>query len=405
MATQLINNVYRRLTLTDKLDLIVVPGQYTLLESTHRDVSMGQTSRITVSNPDWKYKTARGLDATNPYRSSKFVDIKVPSIIASSIQYEGTKPYLIFTTSQRRFGPSPSLIGPMHDATLLGLASNRLKKKLRGKADAFRGMTPTAEFRDLAKAVRSVAKLSMEFLFSYGKAKKQSLKLSARKKEQWLANSWLTYNFGVAPLVRDVSSAVQSMESYLNRSDFPVRLSSAAEKSWTTSGTSDLDTINNMVISSKHQIVHTLSYRITAGFDLKLLSGNNYSMEEHLGLDLKLVPVTLYELTAFSWMLDYFVNIGAYLEDLFYVPPGTTKYVSVMRRYEATCNEQMFSRSISSNTKCGLAKSQMGNWTFFDAERTGLSSLPSTGLRFKMQDEQGFYAVTKLLNMLSILRK
>lgn len=160
-----------------------------------------------------------------------------------------------------------------------------------------------------------------------------------------------------------------------------------------------------MVISSKHQIVHTLSYRITAGFDLKLLSGNNYSMEEHLGLDLKLVPVTLYELTAFSWMLDYFVNIGAYLEDLFYVPPGTTKYVSVMRRYEATCNEQMFSRSISSNTKCGLAKSQMGNWTFFDAERTGLSSLPSTGLRFKMQDEQGFYAVTKLLNMLSILRK
>lgn len=405
MATQLISNVYRKLIVTDRLDLIVVPGQYTVTQSMHRDENMGQTSRITVKNPDWKYKTARGIDATNPFRSSKFVDIKVPSIYASATQYEGTKPYLIFTTKQRRFGPSPSLIGPMHDTTLLGLASNRMKKKLRGKADAFRGMTPTAEFRDLAKAVRAVAKLSTEFLFSYGKAKKQSLRLSARKKEQWLSNAWLTWNFGIAPLVRDVSSAVQAMESYLGRSDFPVRLSSAAETSWTTSGTTDLDTISNMVISSRYEIVHSLSYRITAGFDLKLLSGNNYSMKEHLGLDLKLVPVTLYELTAFSWMFDYFVNVGAYLEDLFYVPPGTTKYVSVMRKYEATCNEQMSSRSVNSNTKCGLDKSEMGNWTFYDVERTSLSSLPSTGLRFKMQGEQGFYAVTKLLNMLSILRK
>jgi hypothetical protein len=401
MPTFLSQNVFVQSTYDTSR--ILPYGNITVVANTRPNVNMGQTSRVTFEDPNWRVKVAKGVNATNPYRKTSFSNVVPGTVTARAWQiFGGNTTELI--TEQRRL-QAYGRLGPVTDASLLSVASGRIKRKLRVRTDEMRTIVPLVEFREVSRCVTSLANYTFTFLEALVDLRKRKYKRGSRKLEKLAADMWLNFNFGIRPMVGDVSAAVSAMETFLKREDYPVRLSSGADKEWRESGKSDVYNLGNMMIRSSYEIIHTLSYRITAGFDLSVFASNDYSVKDQFGLNLKNVPVSLYELTGFSWVADYFVNVGAYLEDLFYSPPGDTKYLSCSRKYVAQCREKFWAESINSNTKIISCVATEGTWNFTDFERTSLSQLPHVALRFKAYDEVGNFAVSKLLNLLAILRK
>lgn len=401
MPINLIQNSYRKTIFTTA----ALPGELPVVqESTGTDVQMGQTSRTTSGDANWRTKVFKKQDATNTYRVTGFRDVHAPSARCRAINSAGGYPIEVYDR-RIQMDSSYTLLGPTTDADLLADVSARMKRKLRTKTGEMRALTPIVEFRDLARSAEGIANFCWDFVTLITNLRKFKPKVSARDFERMMADAWLNWNFGIAPLITDVDNAVVAMETFLARKDYPVRLSSAKEKTWSNGSRTSLSNFQNVEVGCTSSVEHKLSYRITAGFDIKILSSNNYTAWDHYGINLKRVPVSLYELTGFSWMADYFVNIGAFLEDAWYTPPGVTRYISVARKYEAKAHLRLDYRP--THPKAVLTDQSVtdGKWLFYEFERSSLASLPSIDFRFKTRDETANYAVSKLLNLLAILRK
>jgi hypothetical protein len=215
---------------------------------------------------------------------------------------------------------------------------------------------------------------------------------------------WLNYSFGIKPLLSDISNADKAISDWFSRTDRSIPVYGSSERAWTFSRQ---DTNMNGPIGCTWTYLFSyeckLRYRYKGAFAINMRSSNNYGVVDHFGLNLRSVPSTLYELTAFSWMLDYFTTCGSYLEDTFSCPPGVLKYLVANRIYECGMT-QGGSIVISKDYRLyGGASCSSGSGSYYSMTRTPLGSIPTVALRFKTIDEVGRNANNRLLNLLSIL--
>lgn len=154
-----------------------------------------------------------------------------------------------------------------------------------------------------------------------------------------------------------------------------------------------------------------MRYEFTGAFDFSFMNANSYTLREHLGLSdfLTKAPSTAWELMPFSWMIDYFTTVGDYLSDTFEIPSGVLKYLTESR----TCLN-LFEDMVRPEGKpygAGFVNHSVQYFSFRPAsvtyvnfERTVLATLPHRVLRFKTKDEVGINAVTRLLNLASLIK-
>lgn len=359
--------------------------------------------RITTSNPSYRIQIAKGQNATTNYTNRKGKVIPYGHIVTCKFKQSATS--LVNSKSMHIYCPDLStLIGPVDDAALQDIAFQRLKSRLAnvvGNADL---MAPVAELRELRGLVRQTANLAIDVT----KALIDIKRTKGKSALDFAADAWLGFNFGVRPLIADTNKAIDSVNSFLNRNDQSVRLVGSSNKEWFSKGT-DVNLAGALGAGSivSIQIHHQLSYRCVAGFDLNLRSGNNYNLAEHLGFSYTKLPSTLWELTPFSWVADYFGTVGNYLSDTFTSPPGDTKYVSLNKKYTAKVilsgRKDAGIGGVTDYSRTDFFRQGYAEYIHFT--RTSLSSLPRAALRFKTQDELGFSAVSKLLNLSAILAK
>lgn len=150
-----------------------------------------------------------------------------------------------------------------------------------------------------------------------------------------------------------------------------------------------------------------ISYKFVGAYNLKLRSANDYTLLDNLGINLRSIPSTLWELTALSWIADYFGTIGNYLSDVFYAPPGNLIYLNELRIVEAHQGGgfEYVRRSGFSPSYYITEESIPGsfNFHFFDFQRTPLGSLPVSPIRIRSSDEIAPHSVSKVLNLLSLI--
>jgi hypothetical protein len=224
------------------------------------------------------------------------------------------------------------------------------------------------------------------------------------------AQAWLAFNFGIRPLVDDVSNAVRSIEDYLRRQDFGIRESASAKKEW-FGGYNMGPYTGTYGAFLKHtvRLHHRLSYRWYCGGATAVGAGNHYGLSEHLGISNEQLVPALWELTPYSWVVDYFTTVGVFLDDLFWVLPGVMSYSGCTRRYE--CQGEVDNFFIpwdgTSTYHYEVTSTKgMGRFTRFEFERVPFgANLPHVGLHLRSFDEVGYYGVTKLLNLASVLAK
>jgi hypothetical protein len=127
---------------------------------------------------------------------------------------------------------------------------------------------------------------------------------------------------------------------------------------------------------------------------------------DQLGLNLSAIPGTLWELLGLSWIVDYFVNVGDYLDDMFYSPPGNTIYLVENRSYKLDYDTNFFMEVNPRNPLVTLTGGTGGNSrvSYFEFSRTPLAALPHQSIRLKITDEVGNFGLSKLLNLVTLLK-
>lgn len=223
---------------------------------------------------------------------------------------------------------------------------------------------------------------------------------------KYASDAWLSFSFGVSPLVADVKATCDAIDNFLNGRNRTVRLTGSSTKTWRSS--SGFSAGAGLFGSDLHRIAqttHTLSYRYIAGFDLVRSAGNNYGVGAQFGLEFGALVPTFWELVPYSWLIDYFTTVGPFLEDVFISPAGDTRYALLNRRYTALVDMSGELRPNTANDHVSYQYFRPGFYDLRHFTRTPLSALPHSSLRFKTVDEVGRNAVNRLLNLGSLLIK
>lgn len=368
---------------------------------------VGVNYRDRNSNPQWRNQVATRANASTAYvRRGLDLDAAIFDLETAGIS-GNTEKARAFCVSDLSLSPN---VGTGTSSSLADLALSRLKRQLRNHVGSSQVLLPLAELRELRGLIGKAATFAGDLVVGLADIKRTK----GRSAIRFAQDSWLNFSFGIAPTVRDIAEISSSIDKYLRRQDHFVRLTGTARTEWLSSKkSSESSWIYGADTHGIMEAIHTLSYRYIAGFSLPLGSANDYGVASHFGLEFQdLIPLA-WELVPYSWIVDYFTTVGGFLDDVFTSPGGTTTYVVQNRRYTIDYSVTPVHRAWRGSEFRGtdfqgyrITKDHTTPCSarYYEFERTPLSSLPRSALRFKSVDEVASGAVNKLLNLVSLIR-
>lgn len=357
---------------------------------------LGYDTRIKVDNPNWRVDVAKGIDASNPYTRSGYARLR-PGDGGCEVLYPlyGSD-YIRAKDVQRSFSLSNPSFPSRVDNVVRDQALTKLKRKLNSHTEQVNALVPLGELREMRGFIRATAELTETTL-------KALLTAQMRKDPlKYASEMWLNYKFGVKPLLADTRNIATSLAAYQHRSDRRVRIYGSAQKDWISSSSGSHTGTYGANCHYLHTLYNRVSYRFIGAYDILIQSANDYTIAKHLGLrEQSLIPA-FWELVPYSWIVDYFTTVGAFLDDVFMAPAGTLGYLVEDRLYKCSVQSNFWYEPWSGAEILSQTPGQ-GTYTFFEFERTPLSTLPHTMLRLRTMDEIGYRAIDKVLNLAALL--
>lgn len=400
------------------MTVTVTPNEYRYLEQTTSvDTKGNQTqSRSTgtggnidnvksgSSNPSYKVQIAKRVDATTDYFTHGLRSHHMWHITAESKVIKPTSGATEYSrTVSNNLGNLPA-VNISDKNAVNNRAIAKLYSKLRDASGQFSAMAPLAEARELADTVRFAIGFTERFVRSLADLQRTK---SPRRFIRLAQESWLQYSFAIKPTIADIHGLGSSIAAFLGRQDREVSISAAA--STDGFGTYDPGVSGTAPLGCSLKLKGTYHYKYQVRYltvhSFKTLSSNNYGIFDHLGLSPRSIPSTLWELTAFSWMIDYFVNVGQFLEDTFYMPPGdavyTLKNEKLVVTYECSghldVNKDNPNGVVLTSQSCSPSQA-----VYFSFSRQKLASYPRPSLYVKTR-MSGDTGLKRLLNVISLV--
>ncbi|DAD51121.1 TPA_asm: maturation protein [ssRNA phage SRR7976301_1] len=272
-------------------------------------------TRIADDVPGYKDKIKKGLPATGnmsvevsetKYKKGRVNFLGVHDAVLNQVGYSGwcglepvVKPTPVYN--------SRLMLEAVNDATI------GIMKKIRAQQQFFSGPTFLGEFRDVVHGIRHPAEalrgLSNDLIRRTSRHKGKA-KLSRRDLRD-LGSTWLEYSFGVVPLLNDIGdiarASLDTQEAQLAR----VRYSSKKEDSYSDVFTNGVPGyVGN--IHFNHNCVERATCTFVAGVmgEATLPLTPLERVARLSGFNMSEVLPTAWELIPWSFLVDYFSNIG-----------------------------------------------------------------------------------------------
>lgn len=397
------------------------PNVATLLAQ--RNTLAFQGTKVGVNNPYWSSQTKMHIDATTNYQASYGNAGQNPRITTEVMTDDRVHTYSTrtdgFCSCLLPFGGSSAFAS---DPYTNNLALTRFNNKLRSADNSVNVLVPIGELKDLKATILGAAEVGLNFLKVAQDLKKGRLKQAVRDKNQLarisknyykaLSNAWLEYSFGIKPMVADIKNIGASIQSHLDKVGHTVELSAGARSTVTidngyTAGYQDQAV--SLTFGCKTEHVYSALYK--GAYTTKVIANNDYgAIQDHYGLHLSSLPSLAYELLAFSWVFDYFTNLGTYLEDRFTSPSGVLNWQNLGLRHDAITESYIITRQDLYNPLYNPVKStpvaihiKPGFINVGSYQRQRLSGFSHIALDFKHSDAIADHAINKLLNLASVL--
>lgn len=271
--------------------------------------------------PNWRWKIMNGQNATSYFSAFETVRTRVP--LALQMRLKGPQGpsstesfFLTYTDDQGQFTPDdPSFLGT---TTADIAAREQFVKKYRARRNAFQGGVFVGELDEVVRMIKSpVRALREEIAVQRIVAKKQRSKFrSPRAAVRAVADSWLEFAFGVKPLVNDAADAISLLDASPTR--WREKINAQYTQQWHIEplrvGSSAPGGLSwpffTYVVGRSSEV----SVRYLGAADAERQQVPSFA--EQAGFSWSNVLPTAYELIPYSFLIDYFSNVGKIIEGI-----------------------------------------------------------------------------------------
>lgn len=282
----------------------------------HQDDTQGVISATGDNHKNWRLLIARGLNATTSMDATAYYAKFIPGEI--NCFYTDASPKVeSFVEGRLSNKNTLHTTGPSAvEAT--NLAKTRFVRKALDLQRKFQGGVFLGELRETLSLLSSPAKGLRAYVTEYRRGLKKGLrgiKGSRAKRHKVIteaaANQWLEFSFGVKPLVKDIEDATRALETmfYGNYEERKFITSGGeTEEPWSTGGPTLQQIGDALWYNNRRQYNRSECkfYGVIKGQPVVPMLP-----DAHLfGLGWQDIAPTIWELIPYSFLIDYFTNIG-----------------------------------------------------------------------------------------------
>jgi len=201
------------------------------------------------------------------------------------------------------------------------------------------------QLNDLGQTVgmlRSPFKTARQLVMKMTKYRNARLGKTAKSAAKASADAWLEYRYGWKPLILDAETIIKESHKFRARCD-RIHLVARAQENHTSnvSGTWPATYFPASSWASAGSISRNLTVRCSAGVIYDVKSRNTIEdLNTLLGTRLRDVPATLWEILPYSFVVDWFVNVGSWLQAVTPVPG-----LEVQSRWHTRVEEEVVTTS------------------------------------------------------------
>lgn len=286
--------------------------------------------------PNWRSVIKARGSATNPY-SGKHMRVK-PGRGRVSVYTESfltpSQPVQNFSTVTGWLGLflSPNV------GTFSSVALNRAKASFVSNArqamSPFQGGVFLGELREAIELIRRPGQaLFRGVVETYPKVVKKRLRVnkkSLKRLNKVVSETWLEYSFGWAPLLHDIRDGAEALARLLNYSPPLERVTGGGGDASIYDQGIGHRSSNDAAWLWNYLVTDNFSARIQGGIDIAPQSFLNAS-EQLFSLNWTDVLPTVWELIPYSFLVDYFTNLGDIISSATFVS-SKVRWLSLTER-------------------------------------------------------------------------
>lgn len=274
-------------------------------------------------NRDWRRAWANGQTVSSDLQVSTYLYSPTPMSITTGQRRRSDG--LTYEESYRGY-PYDTLVGtamfggPSQAAFIAARnqALGNFYSRLSAVETSFKGMTFAGELRETLKMIRRPAQGLRDLLSSYlTSIKKNRGKWKTQKKRlQGVRSQWLEYQYGIRPLVSDTSSAIEALVN--SNAIKPVHVMCRGGGYGTGSPESQTFVyfpVNNTSVLVDRKLYASVYFKV---YGFYTNSGALSDGLRNWGFTYEEFIPTLWNLLPWSFVADYFSNVGTVLESYSY---------------------------------------------------------------------------------------
>lgn len=283
------------------------------------NVTQSVTSGPGIHN--WKYKLSHGIQATTPLDAvgSKLTVVNDGHVLR----------YMIFGNDETNINygevygcltrldigvanPSAFFITSVQNQVRMDMVA-----KIRQAHTMLQGLVSLGELGESVRQVNGAGRAVFSGLRNYLSDVSyltRGRRLTPQNLLRNVSSKWLEYAFGWRPLIADIDDGMKAFERYQKTRPPSVKVASSRQSSEKTPGAP----INGLYFGHAFRLTpvqeKTYGYKIYGR--VGITNTGMGSLAHNFGLKLDEFVPTLWELIPFSFLADYFVNIGAVVDAL-----------------------------------------------------------------------------------------
>lgn len=357
--------------------------------------------------PNFRQRIARGEVINNPY--STFEETAKLSLSSRSytqaIPQGGNPPaykngYSASWTNSNiclsvRGGPLGHIKSTYNVAYLKTLAGTQAHANI--DAATFEGGVFVAELNETLRFLRNPLKNWGDFLKEVKTSKNKSRFGRGKTVADFIGSNWLGYRYAVRPLVSDIQDVIKAVEDSVKK--HPVRRTARGSASFTENLSTYVVRPASEGQEFTYQTQTTHMHSVRAG-----VLYETYRSPDTFGLALHDVPISLWEAVRFSFILDWFANIGPWIEAI--TPVGGVRILTSWTTVITESTTQCQSYWSKGGTKPGFPPRVIGGDAQTDEELVtrAKSRNPGTevGLSFTSMPLAGVRGTARLIDLVAI---
>lgn len=274
-----------------------------------------------VDRRDWKSLVRNGECATTPLSGTETVIQNEPAHFYIKYVRTPLSPSLPDVFEDERYGEIFS-IAPFSGTSSLSVtgaknqALTRFYSNLNAVETRFKGLIFTGELRESLNAIRHPARALRRGISDYLNQIRRFGRVRRISRQSMVRATWLEYSFGWSPLINDIDSAITAFyTSDLVRPIFEMVRGRGMLESESPFLSASTSPVTNVTVS--WTIVQRMR-TIVSLYGVYRHRGEGTNNLHHYGFRPSEFVPTLWELIPYSFVVDYFTNIGKILESWSY---------------------------------------------------------------------------------------